>query len=144
MEQLRNVTYRKPKAPHPWDPLRAGHPAYSGEPRAETSLETGQNTPTNGRGASRMSDTTASREGKSEVSESAASSGALDLQDLSAWQAKLSYDNLKDRGHPNIVKMLDFFEDREFYYCAHLCRPMCACAYDFSPCSGYASVWYRP
>lgn len=111
MEQLRNVSYRKPKAPHPWDPLRAGHPPYLNG-SAPDALGTGHETPTNG--SSRMSYQTISREGHLENPMNP--SGGPELQDLSAWQAKLSYDNLKDRGHPNIVKMLDFFEDREFYY----------------------------
>lgn len=114
MEQLRNVSYRRPKAPHPWDPLRAGHPDYEGETGGETSLETGLNTPTI-QGASRVSAQSLSRQGEFEKENVV--SGKPDLQNLSTWQAKLSNDNLKDRGHPNIVKMLDFFEDREFYYC---------------------------
>lgn len=32
------------------------------------------------------------------------------------WHAKISAETVKNRGHPNICKMLDFFEDREFYY----------------------------
>lgn len=39
---------------------------------------------------------------------------------LSASMEKnLSYElaMVLNRGHPNIVKLLDFFEDREFYYC---------------------------
>jgi protein-serine/threonine kinase len=115
MEQLRNVSYRRPKAPRPWDPLRVGHPDYEVQTKGEISLETGQNTPTNGQGASSASVKSVSRQGGLESGH--AVSGKSDLQDLSAWQAKLSNDNLKDRGHPNIVKMLDFFEDREFYYC---------------------------
>lgn len=120
MEQLRNVTYRKPKAPHPWDPLRAGHPPYL-DGSVPEALETGQNTPTNGDGPSRMSYKSMSRDGQLEAAGNM-TSGPPELQDLSAWQAKLSYDNLKDRGHPNIVKMLDFFEDREFYYRSYPCR----------------------
>lgn len=115
MEQLRNVSYRRPKAPHPWDPLRAGHPDYEVQTKGEISLETGQNIPTNGQGASQASAKSISRQGG--LDSGTGVSGKSDLQDLSAWQAKLSNDNLKDRGHPNIVKMLDFFEDREFYYC---------------------------
>lgn len=114
MEQLRNVTYRRPKAPHPWDPLRVGHPDYEEQVRGDTPLQTGQNTPTN-QGASRTSVKSVSRQGGLEKENIMPSKP--DPQDLSAWQAKLSKDNLRDRGHPNIVKMLDFFEDREFYYC---------------------------
>ena len=114
MEQLRNVVYRRPKAPHPWDPLRAGHPNYEEQVRADTPLQTGQNTPT-GHSASRAS--VKSVAGHEDPQKENIAPGKPDSQDLSAWQAKLTKDNLQNRGHPNIVKMLDFFEDREFYYC---------------------------
>jgi hypothetical protein len=32
------------------------------------------------------------------------------------WHARISAETVKNRGHPNVCKMLDFFEDREFYY----------------------------
>ncbi|KAJ9100632.1 hypothetical protein QFC21_003676 [Naganishia friedmannii] len=114
MEQLRNVTYRKPKAPHPWDPLRAGHHDFLDQPEKDDSAGTGQDTPTTSHSSQRGNGVHSRDDAFGRIDTNTAK--PAELQDLSAWQAKLSSDNLQDRGHPNIVKMLDFFEDREFYY----------------------------
>lgn len=114
MEQLRNVAYRKPKAPHPWDPLRAGHPDFPDQLESAESVGTGQDTPTTRHGSQHGNGVHSQDDASGRIDPNPAK--PAELQDLSAWQAKLSSDNLEDRGHPNIVKMLDFFEDREFYY----------------------------
>ncbi len=98
MDQLRNVSYRPPPGLLPWDPLR---------PRPTADLDTkchsgmGDHTPTN-------------------VSPMESPTSVLDTplaeKNASDWTARMSFDSVKTRGHPNVCKMLDFFEDREFYY----------------------------
>ena len=91
MDQLRHLTYNAPKNPHPWDPHRA-----RSEGAAATSA-TAPNTP----------DSVRSSSGSNR------SSGLYSpTENLIAQEIRHS----PERGHPNICKLLDFFEDRDFYY----------------------------
>jgi hypothetical protein len=106
MDQLRHLMYNPPTKPHPWDPSRPGPTANN------DSLVNGgdRNTEPNGE------ESIVPARGQSGDSASSSSTDGV----LSASMEKnLSYEleMVLNRGHPNIVKLLDFFEDREFYYC---------------------------
>jgi hypothetical protein len=88
MEQLRNIRYHPPAHPHPWDPARAQTPQAIKSDHAKANLAPPQCA--NGMSTSPESD--------------------------GGWHPRLTSDAIKDRGHPNVCKMLDFFEDKEFYY----------------------------
>lgn len=103
MDQLRHLMYNPPTKPHPWDPAR---PRANGEPAinpAATPLPGSVPAPFPGKRSSTDS------KGSSDSLDSTKSSSRKDL----AHELEL----VLNRGHPNIVKLLDFFEDREFYYC---------------------------
>jgi protein-serine/threonine kinase len=101
MDQLRHLMYNPPTKPHPWDPTR---PRANGAPALNTEA-----TPLPG-------SVPAPFPGKRSSTDSKSSNDSLDSatpkKDL-AHELEL----VLNRGHPNIVKLLDFFEDREFYYC---------------------------
>lgn len=89
MDQLRNQTYHAPATPQPWAPERSARSQQLTETPGKENAETFK-TPTNGNDKESFP--------------------------FGDWHAKISADVVKDRGHPNVCKMLDFFEDREFYY----------------------------
>ncbi|ORX40193.1 hypothetical protein BD324DRAFT_648793 [Kockovaella imperatae] len=96
MDQLRHLLYNPPIRPHPWDPTRERKdpptPMRTPNPDLDDSLP---NTP------------------ESPGSESSSSFGVYSpAQRHIASEIK----HLPERGHPNIAKLLDFFEDKEFYY----------------------------
>ncbi len=88
MDQLRNIRYHPPSRPHPWDPARAQTP-QGGKINAS----------------------------KQTLSVPGADDGDSPQSENGPWQPRISSEELEGRGHPNICKMLDFFEDKEFYYC---------------------------
>lgn len=90
MDQLRNLTYPAPAKPQPWAPERNQTSQHQTETPGKENADDTFKTPTN----------------------------ANDKESFpfGDWHAKISADVVKDRGHPNVCKMLDFFEDREFYY----------------------------
>ena len=101
MDQLRHLLYNPPLQPNPWDPMRkrtestASGDMNNGHVKSD-SLESLANTPDSPR------------------SESSAGGGLFSpAQKYIASEIRHS----PERGHPNICKLLDFFEDREFYYC---------------------------
>lgn len=101
MDQLRHLLYNPPLQPNPWDPMRARtESAASSDLNSSQvkrdSLESLVNTPDSPR------------------SDSSAGGGMFSpTQKYIASEIRHS----PERGHPNICKLLDFFEDREFYYC---------------------------
>ena len=100
MDQLRHLLYNTPKIPLPWDPARARPNACV--PLARTESASAPNTP-----------------------DSIRSSPASDRSFAGLLSPTQKYITAEiryspDRGHPNICKLLDFFEDREFYYCMSL------------------------
>lgn len=97
MDQLRHLLYNPPRRPHPWDPSRA----RPGTPVKQDSLETAPSTP--------IPDSPKSD-----------SSGSV-IGMFSPTQKYIASEirHSPERGHPNICKLLDFFEDREFYYREH-------------------------
>lgn len=105
MDQLRHLMYNPPSKPNPWDPRRAD-PTSDDSPKQS---ETQQRSPTTNEPVS----PTRGKSGDSTASSS--TDGVLSA----AMEKNLSYEleMVLNRGHPNIVKLLDFFEDREFYYC---------------------------
>jgi protein-serine/threonine kinase len=124
MDQLRNVPYKAPPQPYPWDPLRTESPKPSQEPdyfssggATETpNSGTGDTTPTVGTGILPGSSYIIAAPQTNALTEDNLSSlTAGDVNPLE-WHAKISAETVKNRGHPNVCKMLDFFEDREFYY----------------------------
>jgi hypothetical protein len=115
MDQIRHLIYHAPKQPHPWDPSRSrsgsndndasptpiGTPADAGAtPKRLESIGAGQVaplTPDSARSSPR----------------STSSTGLFSTtQKYIQGELKIS----PERGHPNICQLLDFFEDREFYY----------------------------
>ena len=95
MDQLRHLLYNAPKTALPWDPARA---------RSEAPAQTLRN-------ESYSAPTTPDSAHSSPVSDR--SSGLFSpTQKYIASEIRYS----PERGHPNICKLLDFFEDREFYY----------------------------
>lgn len=112
MDQLRHLMYNPPTKPHPWDPSRSNTaPAASSEAVAKP-----DGTPETLPGSVPPA---RSKSGDS------ASSGSTDGALSASMQKNLSYEleMVLNRGHPNIVKLLDFFEDREFYYCEFRLNP---------------------
>ena len=105
MDQLRHLMYNPPSKPHPWDPSRSN-------PAAD-------DTPTQDRIDQAEADTDQSAGFVRGSSGDSASSSSTDGVPSAAMEKNLSYEleMVLNRGHPNIVKLLDFFEDREFYYC---------------------------
>ena len=88
MDQLRHVLYHPPKHPQPWDPAR-----------------------------SRELATTASSDSAPNTPDSMRSSSSADVFSPTQKYIASELRSSSERGHPNICKLLDFFEDREFYYC---------------------------
>lgn len=101
MDQLRHLMYNPPTKPHPWDPMR---PRANGEPAITTAA-----TPLPGTVPAPFPGKQSSTDSKSSTDSLDSASAKKDL----AHELEL----VLHRGHPNIVKLLDFFEDREFYYC---------------------------
>ncbi|WWD04746.1 hypothetical protein V865_002817 [Kwoniella europaea PYCC6329] len=100
MDQLRHLLYHKPNKPLPWDPSRARHdesPASSTADSPRSQASSSFRTP-----ESNWSSAHSDKDADSFVS----------TQKYIAAEIKTS----PERGHPNIGKLLDFFEDREFYY----------------------------
>lgn len=88
MDQVRHLIYLPPTEPHPWDPFRA---------------RPGDATPN----------------GVELVDNSAAVSRSSTPNSQINMTSRYISGELKhapERGHPNVCKLLDFFEDREFYY----------------------------
>lgn len=94
MDQLRNQSYNEASKPKPWEPERnAKRRKQIDTPGKENNNGSLSITPTN------------------------TISTILDESfPFGDWHSKVTLEAVKDRGHPNICKMLDFFEDREFYY----------------------------
>ncbi|BEJ17094.1 hypothetical protein CspHIS471_0604950 [Cutaneotrichosporon sp. HIS471] len=94
MDQVRHLIYLRPPVPNPWDPFR---PRRGAESNGDA---VGGGTP-----------------------DGVANSAAVSRSSTPASQANSTSryisSELKhgpERGHPNVCKLLDFFEDREFYY----------------------------
>lgn len=113
MDQLRNVPYKRPPVSYPWDPLRREQSDYFNDRPADViNGGVGDTTPTAHMGLTpgvsddgAHSDTNSNKMGetpKNVVSPE--------------WQPSIDPDTIQSRGHPAVCKMLDFFEDREFYY----------------------------
>ncbi|WVQ80527.1 hypothetical protein IAT38_002632 [Cryptococcus sp. DSM 104549] len=102
MDQLRHLFYQKPNHMLPWDPAR---------PRPGV---TSQDTPASPQKKHSTDDRKipGSPESGRSSALSDASSRLFSTQKYIAEEIKTS----PERGHPNICKLLDFFEDREFYY----------------------------
>jgi protein-serine/threonine kinase len=125
MDQLRNVPFKRPPQAYPWDPLRGQtQPSNvveedyfsSASTTATPNSDTGETTPTARTGAVPGSSVVIlSPETRPLTEGNLSSLVGGDVNPLE-WHAKISAETVKNRGHPNICKMLDFFEDREFYY----------------------------
>ncbi|WVQ72877.1 hypothetical protein IAR50_002438 [Cryptococcus sp. DSM 104548] len=91
MDQLRQLIYTPPKTMNPWDPARP-HPGQFKPPFDS---------------ADSLSSTPVSPSTKGKTS-----------PPLSTVQRHITEEikTSPERGHPNICKLVDFFEDREFYY----------------------------
>lgn len=107
MDQLRHLMYNPPAIPYPWDPSRydpstvkmATSTPIISDDKPEVNQSAGE--PARGKSGDSVSSTS--------------TDGVLSA----SMEKNLSYEleMVLNRGHPNIVKLLDFFEDREFYYC---------------------------
>nr|XP_018262501.1 CAMK/CAMKL/PASK protein kinase [Kwoniella dejecticola CBS 10117]OBR84659.1 CAMK/CAMKL/PASK protein kinase [Kwoniella dejecticola CBS 10117] len=102
MDQLRHLLYHKPTQPLPWDPARARPDTSSALPTEDSSSPSSQSSATFRTPESNWSSAHSDKDADSFVS----------TQKYIAAEIKTS----PERGHPNIGKLLDFFEDREFYY----------------------------
>ncbi|WWC88790.1 uncharacterized protein L201_003703 [Kwoniella dendrophila CBS 6074] len=100
MDQLRHLLYHKPNQPLPWDPSRARPDSSPALPTADSPAS--QSSATFRTPESNWSSAHSDKDADSFVS----------TQKYIAAEIKTS----PERGHPNIGKLLDFFEDREFYY----------------------------
>lgn len=100
MDQLRHLMYNPPAKPHPWDPAR-------NDPKTSGSVAMSKRT---------------------KSSDSGSVSSGNDEAMSASMEKNLSYEleMVLNRGHPNIVKLLDFFEDREFYYRTSCSRSCCS------------------
>lgn len=123
MDQIRHLIYHSPSKPHPWDPSR---------PRPDTARNDTAEGGTGQVGTSTDTVSTGASPSRNSGTGSPGSNGSMPLNSpalLSPTQ-KLIHSEIKvspERGHPNICKLLDFFEDREFYYSASVSRPLCLC-----------------
>lgn len=142
MDQLRHLLYHTPVVPLPWDPTRVDASSLSHDPNGNTSSKTNSRPVTPELGALSSKAFTEIVHPIPRTPDSARSSprseqsgGAMSpAQKFIASEIKCS----PERGHPNIAKLLDFFEDREFYYCM-LFRSCDAQLIS----SGDASLWHR-
>ncbi|RXK41620.1 CAMK/CAMKL/PASK protein kinase [Tremella mesenterica] len=113
MDQLRHLLYIPPPKPHPWDPARP-RPGQLDDSTSEditprpfegsgdgTGGQSNEIRKTNGEDASIVLSI-----------ETVARGGYTSTQRYLSSEMRYS----PERGHPNICKLLDFFEDREFYY----------------------------
>ena len=125
MDQLRNVPFKRPPQAYPWDPLRGqSQPSKiveddyfsSTSNTATPNSDTGETTPTARTGAMPGSSVVILSPETQPLTEGNLSSLVGGDVNPLEWHAKISAETVKNRGHPNICKMLDFFEDREFYY----------------------------
>ena len=91
MDQLRHLLYNPPLRANPWDPMRA-----KPHRRSSDSVDTPPTSPDSP---------------QSDISMGSATSGMA----LKVIASEIKHS--PERGHPNIAKLLDFFEDKEFYYC---------------------------
>lgn len=89
MDQLRHLIYHPPVEPHPWDPHRASPDAGNEKQAVANGDAERPVTPLR-----------------------TDSSSSNPTQRYISGEMKQS----PERGHPNVCKLLDFFEDREFYY----------------------------
>lgn len=119
MDQLRHLMYNPPAKPNPWDPTRwrpngatAALPTTTplpGSIPAPFPSGTGDIPPSASKSLSTDS--------KSSIgSKSSNDSGSSLPSSPSRRDLAHELEVVLNRGHPNIVKLLDFFEDREFYY----------------------------
>ncbi|KAL1408314.1 serine/threonine protein kinase [Vanrija albida] len=102
MDQLRHLMYVPPAHPHPWDPSRPQGGWEHPEEVEQLTVES------NGNGAVSR----AASPGSSRSSTPSFRSTSNPTQRYLKTEMK----HAPERGHPNICKLLDFFEDREFYY----------------------------
>ncbi|OWZ63057.1 hypothetical protein AYX15_04874 [Cryptococcus neoformans] len=101
MDQLRHLLYTPPRHMNPWDPARSRSGAIKPD------------------GASRSDSEAVSTLGAPGSPGSGSENGRLftSTQKHIAEEIKSS----PQRGHPNICKLVDFFEDKEFYYLVMPC-----------------------
>ncbi|CAK9784352.1 kinase-like protein [Cutaneotrichosporon oleaginosum] len=95
MDLIRHLIYLPPTKPHPWDPFRTRRDANSNGGGV-----LGHSTP-------------------DQVADSAAvSRSSTPASQVNTTSRYISSEikHAPERGHPNVCKLLDFFEDREFYY----------------------------
>jgi hypothetical protein len=111
MDQLRHLMYNPPAQPNPWDPSRARSDGKSINTAATPLPGSVPATfpSSNGDVPPPVTVTHGSPGSKSSSDGISPSSSRKDL----AHELEV----VLNRGHPNIVKLLDFFEDHDFYYC---------------------------
>lgn len=128
MDQLRHLLYNTPTTPHPWDPSRhrqtkSSATTSTSDTSEPTVVADGTATPPEAvkrptlaalQSSQPSSDHTPSASGSAKSSPRSFSSNMFSshAQRYIASELRVS----PNRGHPNICKLLDFFEDREFYY----------------------------
>ncbi|WWD18371.1 hypothetical protein CI109_102821 [Kwoniella shandongensis] len=99
MDQLRHLLYHRPTKRLPWDPTRP-HTASGTPPpsiRGDSNDQSAPNTPESGRSVQ-------------------SNDSAIGLYNPTQKYIAAEIKSSPERGHPNICKLLDFFEDKEFYY----------------------------
>lgn len=111
MDQLRHLLYNPPAKPHPWDPTRFRPDAVSEVGQNDRLSDAAPATPPS-RHPSRMQTSAPNTPVSETGSDGSASSMFAPTQKYIASEIK----SAPQRGHPNIAKLLDFFEDREYYY----------------------------
>ncbi|KAL7424475.1 serine/threonine protein kinase [Cryptotrichosporon argae] len=124
MDQLRHLPYHAPTVPLPWDPSRprpGPSPADHVRTPVTPSLQTSNLPPVPPQRLSPLSRTTTPASPAQDESAPPGTPSSLRSDGsagISAAQRFLAAEmrHAPERGHPNICKLLDFFEDREFYY----------------------------
>jgi protein-serine/threonine kinase len=118
MDQLRHLLYHTPASPLPWDPTRARPESDPAPPVPPSTDQPSATSGSPGPGAAQV--ITPILHPTPRTPESARSSPRSDRSGggMSPAQKYLvsEINHSPERGHPNIAKLLDFFEDREFYY----------------------------
>jgi protein-serine/threonine kinase len=120
MDQLRHLMYNPPAKPNPWDPTRR----RNGQSNKVVATPLPGSVPAPFPDPVAKGDIPAPPASKSST-DSKSSIGSRSSGDSSVPSSPSRKDLAHEleivlnRGHPNIVKLLDFFEDREFYYRKH-------------------------
>ncbi|WVQ96863.1 hypothetical protein IAU59_003970 [Kwoniella sp. CBS 9459] len=110
MDQLRHLLYHKPNHMLPWDPSRARTDTTNSSPAPSSPSTSVKSDRSDSGSASGISPE--AHWASAQAEKNGHAPPFVSTQKYIAAEIKTS----PQRGHPNIGKLLDFFEDKEFYY----------------------------